>query len=127
MKEVKVKRQELLEIVKNNMKLHAQEYKESCDGYREQALARIEEAVDRLKRQVMALREGEAVGLAAIHFSLPAPISHLREYEQAMKMLEMSVDEDISISEEDFGRYVMDEWDWKDSWEQTKLAYSAHR
>lgn len=127
MKEVKCKKSELVEKLRANRDIHIKEYREACAGYREQALAKVDEIMDSLKRQISALREGEAVPLANIFFSLPAPQSHAAEYDQVLAMLHMSVDDEVTLSHGDFAKYVMDDWDWKEAWEGTKVSYSAKR
>ena len=127
MKNVKVKKDDLMLKVLANRSQHVAEYIEACAGYREQALEEIERATDRLRRQVAALKEGEAIGLAAIHFSLPLPESHKADYDQVVAMLEMSVDSEIELDSDSFREYVMDEWDWRAKWENTKMSYSPKR
>lgn len=127
MRRVKVRKLDLINKVRTNRETHVTEYKEACAGYREQALEKLEEAADRLKRQLSALKEGEAIGLAAIHFSLPLPENHAADYDQVLAMLEMSVDEEIELDDDSFAKYVMDNWDWRDKWEATKMSYNNRR
>ncbi len=126
MKRVKVKKQELLAKVMANREIHVKEYKEACLGYREQAIKRIDEVMDRLKRQVSALKEGEAIALAAVRFDLPVPESHKDDYDQVIAMLNMSVDDEIELDDEGFSQYVMDHWKWRQGWEVTKMSYAPH-
>ena len=38
-------------------------------------------------------------------------------------MIEMSVDENIEISEHDFACYILDDWGWKQNFMQTNAFY----
>lgn len=125
MKDVKCKKADLIDKLRANRDVHVREYKEACAGYRDQALAKVDEIMDQLKRQISALKEGEAVPLANIFFSLPAPESHAADYDRVLTMLSMSVDDEITLDQKSFSQYVMDNWDWKESWEGTKMSYSA--
>lgn len=127
MRNVKVKKTYLLATVEKNRETHIREYKEACLGYREQALEKISEAVDCLKRQVSVLKDGEAIELAAIHFSLPPPKSHSDDYDQVISMLRMSVEDVIELDRESFSQYVMDNWEWRNQWEGTKASYAMRR
>lgn len=41
------------------------------------------------------------------------PTSHLDEYDEVIAMMEMSVDETISLDSSAFQQYVLDNWTWK--------------
>ena len=60
------------------------------------------------------------------YFKLDAPINQIKEYDRAIKMLEMSVDNDITLSEQEFAEYVLDDWHWKNQFTLTNSAYLAH-
>lgn len=121
MREIKVKRDELLETIRKNRTAHIIDYKEACDGYRGKALQRIDEIVGNLRGKINALKEGETIALMSVSFGLDVPVSHERDYDQVIKMLEMSVDDEISLKSDEFACYVMDDWDWK----QVFLASNA--
>jgi hypothetical protein len=40
-------------------------------------------------------------------------------------MLEMSIAEEVTISERQFAQFVMDEWDWKEKATMTNMGYSV--
>lgn len=43
-----------------------------------------------------------------------APEDHTDEYDKAIGMLEMSVDDTVLITHDEYRQYVLDEWFWKD-------------
>lgn len=51
------------------------------------------------------------------------PDSHENDYDAAITMLEMSVDETLTVPANLFRQLVMDEWDWKQDFEVTTSAY----
>jgi hypothetical protein len=127
MREVKVKRGELVAKVHANREKHIAEYQLACAGYKQDALASIDNAVAALRAQIGALKEGELIRLAAVQFSLPYPESHEEDYDQVLEMLSMSVDDEITIQADDFACYAMDKWDWKKKFDAIRMSYSNAR
>jgi hypothetical protein len=123
MREVKVKKLDLLERVRANRSKHVAEFQEACAGYKDQAVAKIDQVMGDLKERIARLREGETVALLSVHFGLNPPESHEKDYDQVITMLEMSVDDELSIRSDEFACYVMDEWDWTAAWRTTTANY----
>lgn len=127
MRTVKVKRDELLSKVRANREKHIQEYKDACDGYKDEALAAVKQGFTSLEKRIQQLEAGEVIALAAVSFNLNVPQSHEQSYNQVIAMLEMSVDEVLEIQSDEFACYVMDDWDWRQSFEATKMRYTNNR
>src|SRR4051794_29472202 len=62
-REVKVKRDELLAVLRENRERHVREYKAACIGYREVALRRLEESFQEAREVVNRLKEGQTVSV----------------------------------------------------------------
>lgn len=62
--------------------------------------------------------------LAAVMFDLQVPQNHAKDYDQVIAMLEMCVDDELSIRSDEFACYVMDDWDWKEDFLHTNKRYS---
>jgi hypothetical protein len=124
MKEVRVNKNDLLKIVKENREKHIKEYKEAVEGYKEAALDQIEKGMARLRAQVEGLKKGQMIALAHITFDLQVPCNYQDDYDQIIQMLEMSVDESIVLSKQEHLQYVMDKWQWKGSFENTTMFYN---
>lgn len=127
MREVKVDRKELLKKVKENREKHVSEFKEAVIGYKTVALKEIERGMDRLKKQVEELRAGEVLHLTAVSFNIAVPQNHSKDYDQVISMLEMSVDDTLTIRSDEFAMYVMDDWGWKTDFENTSTIYGAKK
>jgi len=126
MREVKVRRSDLLEKIKANREKHIADYKEAVAGYKQAALAAIDDGVAKLRKQVDELDQDEVMALTPVYFELAVPQSHAKDYDQVIAMLEMSVDEQLTIRSDEFAMYVMDDWQWKAAFERTKLSYSGN-
>lgn len=124
MREIKVDRKELLEKVRANREKHRTEYLEAVADYRRVAFEEVEKAIGRLKRTIDELESGQTIRLNTIVFNLQVPEDHTKDYDQVITMLEMSVEDVLLIKSDEFSKYVMDNWDWKFDFENTKMSYS---
>lgn len=114
MTDVNVKTAELLGTLKKNRETHRTIFLEAQAGYRAQVI---------LELDAMA---AEARGNKRIRraVTLVEPVDQTREYDRAIRMLEMAVDDTLRISAEDFQCYVMDEWRWKSNFTASNSHYS---
>ena len=127
MRDIKVNRKELLEKVRANREKHIAEYHESVTGYKAAALQAIDNGIQKLRRQVEDLQSGEVLKLAMVHFNLAVPENHAKDYDQVIAMLEMCVDDQLTVRSDEFALYVMDDWGWKADFESTKSTYTGRK
>ena len=111
---VNLKRSELLAVLKKNRTTHRKIFLEAQDGYRKQAIAELDQFLAEAKA-------GKRIRRA---LTLIEPVDQTKEYDMAIRMLEMSVDKVVSLSDHDFQCYVMDEWRWKGQFEASNMSYS---
>ena len=113
---VKVKKSELLEKIKSNHLNHKLAYEEAFEGYKKTMQNILEIQLDLVKK-------GAVIRVEV--FAIPIPQDHSVDYERAIMMLEMSVDDKLEVSEEDFRMYVMDDWGWKRAFSDTYSIYTS--
>lgn len=113
MEVVKIKKSVLLETLKKNRQAHRNIFEEAQSGYRAEAIKLLDKAL-------RDAREGREINTFV---RLNAPIDQTKDYDRALKMIEMSVDENIEISEVDFACYILDDWNWKHSFMTTNAFY----
>jgi hypothetical protein len=111
--EVTVRKAELLERLTENRARHRELFEQACDGYRKQAIEAVEE-------RVAQIRGGKLIALA---FALPLPEDHTGDYDRAIMMVKMEVEDTIDLTESEFAQLVMDDWAWKRQWVQTTSNY----
>ena len=111
--------------VKENRAKHITEYKEAVAGYKRTALESIERVMDIMRRRIESLKEGEMIRLDNVAFNLVVPESHEKDYDQAICMLEMSVDTELVLRYDEFAKFVMDDWDWKEQFTATSNFYNG--
>lgn len=127
-RQINVNRQELIDALKKNLTDHAAAYQEAVLDYHAQmkrlasGFAADLEAMDDRRGDHVDL----AKSLAKLRFQFPAaPVSHEKEYERAIKMLEFSQDETILIDEELFNAYVLNEWAWTAQFFASNATYKV--
>jgi hypothetical protein len=113
MDQVVVKKTELLAKVKANRYTHRDLFVKAQEGYRK-------EVIQELDRMLSDAKHGKPIRRA---ISLPEPIDRTKDYDRVIAMLEMSVSDEIELEEDDFDRYVLDNWDWKDLAISTNSQY----
>ncbi|MBN9120413.1 MAG: hypothetical protein J0I06_14860 [Planctomycetes bacterium] len=121
-REVKVRRDELLSVLRQNREQHIRDYRAACIGYREVALRRIEESFQDACEVVDRLKEGQTVAVG-FRISLSVPVSYEKAYDQIIRMMEMSVDAEIELTASQFACFVMDDWEWKEEWASSNAQY----
>lgn len=118
MDRVILKKSQLLEVVKKNRETHIDDYKDALSGFKEQRkkiLTKMAEKADRGE---------EEIDISPL-WNLRKPDSHQKDYDRVISMLTHHVGETVELSNDDFGRYFQDEWDWKEGWTTSNSIYSA--
>ncbi|HET9011667.1 MAG TPA: hypothetical protein VFN38_07605 [Gemmatimonadaceae bacterium] len=114
MREVKVKKTDLLKVLRKNRAAHRQIFEEALVGYQEKVVAALE-------RSLAQARKGQRV---AERFYIQQPQDQTAEYDKAIAMCEMSVDGELTLTSQEFEAYVMDRWQWKDTFLRSNSLYS---
>lgn len=113
--EVVVDVAEALKCLRENKETHKTIVREAREGYVEKAKKALLAKLDRLK-------SGEIVGLA---FSLTVPQDYTHVYDTAIKMLELHMEETVTLNGSQVRCLMMDEWDWTDHFIATNAGYSG--
>jgi len=114
MENIKVDKAKLIATLAANRAKHRKIFEEACDGYQKAAIKELEAQLNRAKPGIRR----------SIYISIPAPVDQTKEYDRAIAMLKMSVDDHTLLSERDFQCYVLDDWDWKQKFLASNSACS---
>lgn len=117
MQTVKVKRADLLEILTKNRQSHRGEFETAQAVYRQRM-------IELLDQRLADAKAGRAIKR---YIELPEPEEHTEDYDRVIKMLEMSVDDIIEITQDQFSVYVMNNWRWSDSFASNTRSYASGR
>jgi hypothetical protein len=101
---VTVQRDELLRRIKANREAHRSLFLAAQDGFR----ARVVEELDQMLQDA---RDGRKP--IRLLVGLVEPQDHTKDYDRVIAMLEMSTESEVTVHEEKFQCYVMDDWAWK--------------
>ena len=114
MNAITVKKEELLKVLRENREKHRTIFLEAQDGYRTAAIAELD----------AILAEARAGKKIRRQVTLIEPMDQTRDYDRAIRMLEMAVTDEIVLEEHDFQCFVLDEWTWKKQFNTSNWNYS---
>jgi len=106
MQKVKVRTEELRQKVVENKKKHKELVEKSTQGY----LKAIEKELKYLLKEVLKEKEVNFREL----YRLQPPINKIEEYDTALLMLDMSTEDEVELTQDDFMKLVQDKWSWTD-------------
>lgn len=115
MKTVRIKKAELREIVAANRERHVATFEQAWVRYRELVL----EELDAMRDEALA---GKKIRRS---ISLVEPQNHADDYDQLLRMLDLEVSEEVELGYSEFTNYVMDDWGWKQQWNDSTAVYLA--
>jgi len=115
MKQVNVKVADLLIRLEENRMNHRAIFKSALAGYRKEVIKQLDVALK-------DATEGRKIQTA---FYLSKPVDQTKDYDQAILMLKMHTEDEITVTSTEFSNYVMDDWSWKDDFILTNSAYTA--
>jgi hypothetical protein len=120
-------RQEIIGRVTANRDRHVKEYALALRGYQadmEQEARALAEKASKIARQAKRgtlTPEGEH--RHGFHFEAEAPKLFERDYNRVLAMLEMTPTDSVSLTEQDFARFVLDDWEWKKDFDHMFRTY----
>ncbi len=113
MENVKVSKAAALKKLTDNRAAHHGIFTKAQEGFREDMIVELE-------KSLKDAREGKKIRR---RIEMPEPINQTADYDRAIAMLEMSVDDEIMLSETDFACYILDQWHWRDQVMSTNSRY----
>lgn len=117
MKDIKVRKGELIAKMEGNRYTHRTDFEEAMDGYRVAVIKRLDEMMEQA-------RKGKQVDQ---YVNLIMPEDHTDDYDRVIAMLSMDTEDTVLLSEGDFAKYVLDAWAWKEQFTATNAYYGAVR
>lgn len=104
MRNIKVKKYDLLEILKKNRAEHRDAFLAAQGKFRETAIKVLDE-------ELAAAREGRPFVLARIT-ALIQPSDHTDDYDRVIGMMNMHIEQEVDLAEHEYKCYVDDDWGW---------------
>ena len=104
MENMVINRAKLLEILSLNLDIHKKLYEEAIIAFRDNYLSKLEEF----------RKKFDSTGECTLDFGLRKPESREKDYQRVIRMVELEVRDKIELSEREFARYVLNDWEWMD-------------
>lgn len=111
----KVKREWLLERLRENRERHQIAYAEALEGYRETAQKMLQTKLDKFKTKSYA---------KPININLSTPDDYTSVYDTVIGMLANNLDNEIVLQADEYRMFAEDEWDWMGSWLRANAGFS---
>ena len=116
MKTIMVQKGVVLETLEKNRVLHLKEYKEAMKNWAEMAITQLKDEIKELENHPED---------ANLYFNLQKPESHVDDYDKAIGMMKFEVRDEVEITEEDYSRFFLDEWNWSDGFKHLTTVYNS--
>lgn len=116
MREVNIDKEKLLKAIKENLTTHEADYQQALKD-------RDEKAKNDLKAALEQFTSGKGHKVTRIEF--PMPQNYTAEYQRVIRMIEMSEDKVLKLSQDEFDRYVLDNWNWKREFAALSASYKV--
>ncbi|WP_345969617.1 hypothetical protein WCX72_09840 [Sulfurimonas sp. HSL1-6] len=111
MKTVKVDKDNLLKVLRENREKHQVEFDQLWGEFQ----TKIKDEITRIS---MIDEYDDVPSIQAIK-----PESFVKDYDEVIGMLEFSTDTEFDITQEEYKKYVLNEWDWKRTFDFIKTSY----
>lgn len=116
MQTITVDKAQLLATLKENRKKHVKEFKEAKANY-------LKIVAKELAKRLKKVESGKKFHL---NFTgLYEPQSHTEDFDRAIGMVEWEQADSIKLSQEDFTRYIQDDWEWKAHFRRMSETYAT--
>lgn len=112
---IKAHKVEVLTALRLNREEHQQIVKEARVGY-------IEKAKQALSAKLDELASGK---IAHLSFGLMLPADYTKEYDTAIRMLELHQEDFVELDEALVRCFVLNQWEWMSQFIGSNVAYSA--
>ena len=117
MDEVRVSKADLLATLMVNLEKHQTEINDLFQLRREDVVETFLETIKDI--------EGDINFAPEESYNFPSAYDHTRDYKRTIKMLKMSLDDDVKLTTRQFEMFVLDEWDWKHELSTANAFYSS--
>lgn len=124
MRTIRAKRIDILAKVRENRERHIAEYNQAVEDYKKELAILLQQEADKLLAQKTLVESGKFFKPEQPHIEIRMPESHEKDYDQVISMLEFETEEVIKVESDEFACYVMDDWDWKKSFDLVKMSYT---
>src|SRR4051812_43382189 len=124
MEPVLVGRRKLLGTLRANRDQHVEDYEEAVKGWRVKCSEAWRKFAKKAQEQATRIATGKAM-LMLDTPHMPKPTNFKKAYDQVIGMLELSVEDNVKLDAKDYERYVRDQWEWSESFNNATTTYAG--
>jgi hypothetical protein len=114
-----MRKDDLLAKVRENRQNHIDMRQEALDGFRREAEAELKKTMGLLREMTLDKCPKD------VSVRLYPPQDHTKDYDQAIRMLEATIAEEVALESYDFARLVEDDWSWTEGWVTHNKKFSS--
>ena len=118
---ITMNKDDLLKKLEANKVKHVKEYLSMKKDYKEQVIEELQSTLDMIKD------DKKSQSYFDLHFNIPHPTNYERNYILVIEMLKAAQETEFKLTDSDFKKYVLDEWDWKENHAATQSFYAANK
>lgn len=115
MRPITVSKEQLRQKLEENRAEHHKIFEEAVEGYRDEAIRQLNDHVERIKANNKVVR---------ISVYVMPPEDHTADYDAAIQMIKWADGSKIELDEKSFRNFVLNDWDWTQSFLHTNSMYS---
>ena len=112
---IKVPKDELLKILKENRQKHSDNYDKAKVGFRKLLIQELE-------KKLASANAGKKVALS---FKNRKPDNNLDDYDEVIGMLELDTNNIVELDAQQYKQYVKDDWAWSGNWTASNSLYMS--
>ena len=113
MEKITVNKEKLLTTLQTNRSEHRAMFEKAQEVYRA-------EVIKVLDKRLKQARKG---GRIVTFINLPEPVDYTTEFDRAIAMVEWNEGNEVTLSERDFQRYVLNMWEWQQNFAASTMRY----
>jgi hypothetical protein len=117
LQEVRLDKKVLIAKLTENRDNHRAVFIEALEGYHKAVVKALE----------TQLADAKAGRKYQPNVALPVPQDHTADYNQALDLLQMSLDDELVLTAREFSQYVRDDWGWKPDFITTASSYTLNQ
>ena len=131
MKKVTVNKTDLLTKLEENCINHVKEFEVANKEYQETITLALRDRKEKINKILdgwidKVQKEPVKVDIDEnLWFDITPPVSHEKDYNRVIGMVKMEVSDKIDLDIQDYGKYIEDDWSWKEENKSKRIMYAA--
>ena len=123
--EIPVEKNRLIAKLQENKETHSRQYKEAMEGFKDAVLEDLAKQIKTLQTWVEKVEASTPEQISKrVPVTCQRPENHTSDYEEVIDMMNWTTEKEVKLSTTDFNAYVRDNWDWRQTFASTHMAYN---